>query len=171
MNKMKSELTGTERLTFGQRLKSSESTYLLIGLIIYLVAVSIVAPNFATPYNFSIVMEQLAVPGIMAVGHVYGYDLGRDRPFGGAATIFFCMHYGVCCKRFRNCASRYFDRRCDMYLGKLWHGPFDLPYKNGAIHRIARIYDDIQRTCVYYDQWRRISDSRKNGICNGHPFV
>lgn len=68
MNKLRNELSGTEGLSFGKRLWSNESIYLLVGLIMYLVVVSIIAPNFATKYNFSIVMEQLAVPGIMAVG-------------------------------------------------------------------------------------------------------
>jgi ribose/xylose/arabinose/galactoside ABC-type transport system permease subunit len=41
---------------------------LVCGLIVYIIIISIVAPNFATAYNFTIVMEQLSVPGILAIG-------------------------------------------------------------------------------------------------------
>lgn len=95
MNKI-NEAISIERISLGKRLKSSDSTYLLIGLIVYLVIVSLVAPNFATAYNFSIVMEQLAVPGIMAVGMCMvmisgGIDLsvGQQLSFASCLMAYF----------------------------------------------------------------------------------
>jgi ribose/xylose/arabinose/galactoside ABC-type transport system permease subunit len=67
MNKVQNEIR-IDRPPLGKRFISSDNTYLLFGLIIFIVIVSLIAPNFATPFNFSILMEPFAVPGIMAVG-------------------------------------------------------------------------------------------------------
>jgi ribose/xylose/arabinose/galactoside ABC-type transport system permease subunit len=81
-----------ERLSLGKRLLSSNSTYLLIGLIIYLIIVSIIAPNFATAYNFSIVTEQLAVPGILAVGMcMVMISGGIDLSVGNQLSFIACV--------------------------------------------------------------------------------
>lgn len=96
MNKLRTEIVGMEKIPLGKRFMSSDSTYLFLGLIAYLVVISLVAPNFATPYNFSIVMEQLSVPGIMAVGMCMlmisgGIDLsvGQQVSFVACLMAFF----------------------------------------------------------------------------------
>lgn len=95
MNKIANEFR-MERAPLGKRFLSSDNTYLLFGLIIYIVIVSFVAPNFASAYNFSIVMEQFAVPGIMAVGMCMimisgGIDLavGQQLSFIACLMAFF----------------------------------------------------------------------------------
>ena len=92
MNKLQNEAISMQKISLGKRLKSSDSTYLLLGLIIYLVVVSLIAPNFATPYNFSIVMEQLAVPGIMAVGMcMVMISGGIDLSVGAQLSFIACL--------------------------------------------------------------------------------
>jgi ribose/xylose/arabinose/galactoside ABC-type transport system permease subunit len=81
------------------RLLSSDSFYLICGLAIYIIIISIIAPNFATLYNFTIVMEQLAVPGILAIGMTTvmisgGIDLsiGNQLSFTACLMSFFIFN-------------------------------------------------------------------------------
>lgn len=63
-----SEGSGIQKISVLKRFKSNENTFLFMGLLIYTIACAIIEPRFATPYNFSVLMEQLTVPGILAVG-------------------------------------------------------------------------------------------------------
>ena len=51
-----------------KKFMSNEIVYLIIGLIVYIVIISIIAPNFATPYNVANLLEQLSIPIILAIG-------------------------------------------------------------------------------------------------------
>ncbi|MRH41155.1 ribose ABC transporter permease [Aquibacillus halophilus] len=56
------------KIPIGKKILKNDNTYLLTGLILYIVVISMIAPNFATQYNFSVVLQQLVVPAILAVG-------------------------------------------------------------------------------------------------------
>lgn len=51
-----------------KRATGNDNLYLFAALIAYMALASFLAPNFASLLNLSIVLEQLAVPGILAVG-------------------------------------------------------------------------------------------------------
>ncbi len=92
MNNMDNATEKMQGVPLKKRIFSSDSTYLLIGLVVYIIIIAVIAPNFATPYNFSIVMEQLAVPGILAVGMCMVMIAGGiDLSVGNQLSFIACL--------------------------------------------------------------------------------
>lgn len=75
-----------------KRLFANDNIFLLLGLIVYIIICSIIAPNFATGYNLSIVLEQLAVPGILSVGMcILMISRGIDLSIGTLLSFAACF--------------------------------------------------------------------------------
>lgn len=75
---------------------SNELAYLLIGLVIYIVIISIIAPNFATPYNVANLTEQLSIPIILAIGMAMVMIAGGiDLSIGNQVSFICCLMAGL----------------------------------------------------------------------------
>ena len=75
---------------------SNEIAYLLIGLVIYIVIISIIAPNFATAYNVANLTEQLSIPIILAIGMAMVMIAGGiDLSIGNQVSFICCLMAGL----------------------------------------------------------------------------
>ena len=57
-----------KQITVWKRIRSSDNSYLFLGMISYIIVSTIIAPAFASSYNIAVVLEQMSVAGILTVG-------------------------------------------------------------------------------------------------------
>ncbi len=99
MSNSQIEKSASVNTSFKKRLFANDNIFLFLGLVVYIIVCSIIAPNFATGYNVSIVLEQLAVPGILSVGMCVlmisgGIDLSVGTLLSFAACSMAWLIYG-----------------------------------------------------------------------------